>query len=118
MFGHWAQILLLLVIGLLVFGPKRVVEMGSSLGKAFRELRESTRGMSWSSLTEADDEPERGAALSATDTSVSKLTQFTAAANASIETPPVVEATAETSEESVVVEDHAKAERVEDTANL
>src|SRR5262245_43082128 len=85
MFGHWAQILVLLVIGLLVFGPKRVIEMGSSFGKAFREFRQATRGLSWSDLAEGNDEPRRSAALSARDTSVAKLSQFTAA-NASLET--------------------------------
>jgi TatA/E family protein of Tat protein translocase len=42
-FGHLPEILILLVIALLVFGPKRMIEMGSSLGKAFRDLRESVK---------------------------------------------------------------------------
>jgi|GraSoi_2013_60cm_1033757.scaffolds.fasta_scaffold174652_1 sec-independent protein translocase protein TatA len=41
--GHLPQMLFLLVIALLVFGPKRMIEMGASLGKAFRELRESIK---------------------------------------------------------------------------
>jgi sec-independent protein translocase protein TatA len=41
--GHLPEVFIILVIALLVFGPKRMIEMGSSLGKAFRELRESTR---------------------------------------------------------------------------
>lgn len=41
--GHIPEILILLLIALLVFGPKRMIEMGSSLGKAFRELREATK---------------------------------------------------------------------------
>ncbi|HEX9058365.1 MAG TPA: twin-arginine translocase TatA/TatE family subunit [Ktedonobacterales bacterium] len=43
LFGHIPELILVLVIGLLVFGPKRMIEMGSSLGKAFRELRESIK---------------------------------------------------------------------------
>lgn len=42
-FGHLPEILFLLVLALLVFGPKRMMEMGSSLGKAVRELREATK---------------------------------------------------------------------------
>ena len=42
-FGHLPEILLLLIVGLLVLGPKRMIEMGSSLGKAFREFRESIK---------------------------------------------------------------------------
>jgi sec-independent protein translocase protein TatA len=41
--GHLPEILVILVVGLLVFGPKRMIEMGSSLGKAFRELRDSVK---------------------------------------------------------------------------
>lgn len=41
--GHLPEILILLLIALLVFGPKRMIEMGSQLGKAFRELREATK---------------------------------------------------------------------------
>ncbi|HEV2458799.1 MAG TPA: twin-arginine translocase TatA/TatE family subunit [Ktedonobacterales bacterium] len=49
--GHWLELFGLLIVGLLIFGPKKVIEMGSSLGKALRELREATKGMSWTSLT-------------------------------------------------------------------
>lgn len=41
--GHLPEVFIILVIALLVFGPKRMIEMGSQLGKAFRELRESTK---------------------------------------------------------------------------
>ena len=49
--GHWFEILIILALALLVFGPKRMIEMGSSLGKAFRELRNAAKEMDWSSLT-------------------------------------------------------------------
>jgi sec-independent protein translocase protein TatA len=41
--GHLPEVLILLLIALLVFGPKRMIEMGAQLGKAFRELREATK---------------------------------------------------------------------------
>lgn len=41
--GHLPEIFLILIIALLVFGPRRMIEMGSSLGKAFREFRESVK---------------------------------------------------------------------------
>jgi sec-independent protein translocase protein TatA len=41
--GHWFELLVVLLIGLLVFGPKRMIEMGSSLGKAVRDMRESLK---------------------------------------------------------------------------
>lgn len=43
--GHWPELLAVLLIGLLVFGPKRMIEMGSSLGKAVREMRESLKDL-------------------------------------------------------------------------
>jgi sec-independent protein translocase protein TatA len=40
----WWEILLILLLVLLVFGPKRLPEMGRSLGKGFREFKESITG--------------------------------------------------------------------------
>ena len=57
--GHLPEILALLLVGLLVFGPKRVIEMGSSFGKAFKEFRDATREMSWSNLLNSSDEPHQ-----------------------------------------------------------
>jgi sec-independent protein translocase protein TatA len=41
--GPW-EIAILLVIVLLVFGPKRLPEMGKSLGKGMREFKDSISG--------------------------------------------------------------------------
>lgn len=61
--GHWFQIVGLLVLALLVFGPKRMVEMGSSLGKAFKEFRNSTKDLNFtemfSGLDSSDEPPAR-----------------------------------------------------------
>ena len=48
--GPW-EIAILLVIVLLVFGPKRLPEMGRSLGKGMREFKDSITGKD-------DDKPE------------------------------------------------------------
>jgi sec-independent protein translocase protein TatA len=55
MFGHIPEILALLLVALLVFGPKRMVEMGSQVGKAVREFRDSTKGFSWTNLLSMDE---------------------------------------------------------------
>lgn len=39
------HIIILLVIALLVFGPKRLPEIGSGLGKSIREFKQSMNGM-------------------------------------------------------------------------
>jgi sec-independent protein translocase protein TatA len=57
--GHWLEILGLLLLALLVFGPKRLVEMGSSVGKMVRDFRESTKDLNLSQMlsgTESDDD--------------------------------------------------------------
>jgi sec-independent protein translocase protein TatA len=47
--GIW-EILILLLVVLLVFGPKRLPEMGRSLGRGMREFKDSISGKD-------DDEP-------------------------------------------------------------
>ncbi|AEJ40944.1 hypothetical protein TPY_2784 [Sulfobacillus acidophilus TPY] len=39
------HIIILLIIALLVFGPKRLPEIGSGLGKSIREFKQSMNGM-------------------------------------------------------------------------
>jgi sec-independent protein translocase protein TatA len=40
------EIIILIVIALLVFGPKKLPEMGASIGKSVREFRKSINGVS------------------------------------------------------------------------
>jgi sec-independent protein translocase protein TatA len=49
--GPW-EILILLVVILLVFGPKRLPEFGRSLGRGMREFKNSVRDIT------DDNEPE------------------------------------------------------------
>jgi sec-independent protein translocase protein TatA len=49
------ELLILLVVVLLVFGPKRLPEMGRSLGRGMREFKDS--------ITGKDDDDERRAEL-------------------------------------------------------
>lgn len=50
------HIIILLVIALLVFGPKRLPEIGSGLGKSIREFKHSMNGM-----MQQDPEPPKDA---------------------------------------------------------
>ena len=59
--GPW-ELLILLVIVLLVFGPKRLPEMGRSLGRGMREFKNS---ISEKHLDD-DDEPSRPALSAST----------------------------------------------------
>ena len=40
---HWYDLLGLVILGLIIFGPKRLPEMGSSLGRTIREFQKSMR---------------------------------------------------------------------------
>jgi len=40
--GHLPELLIVLVLALVVFGPKRLPEIGGSLGKGIREFKKST----------------------------------------------------------------------------
>ena len=41
-FGHVWELVVVLLIALIFLGPKRLPELGSSLGKTIREFRQST----------------------------------------------------------------------------
>jgi sec-independent protein translocase protein TatA len=49
------EVLIVLVIALIVLGPKRLPEVGKSLGRGMREFKDSLSGMS---LDDDDDEEE------------------------------------------------------------
>lgn len=49
---HWPELVIIIVIALLIFGPKRLPEMGSSVGKTIREFQKSMR-----EVTEPKGEP-------------------------------------------------------------
>ncbi len=57
------ELLILLVVVLIFFGPKRLPEMGRSLGRGLREFKESVTG------NDRDDEPAALPAANETTTS-------------------------------------------------
>lgn len=52
------ELLVILVVLLLVFGAKRLPEIGSSMGKGIREFKKSIKEVQ-SSIDEADTPPKR-----------------------------------------------------------
>lgn len=43
---HWYDIMILLGVALLIFGPKRLPEMGSAVGKTIKEFQRSMKEVS------------------------------------------------------------------------
>lgn len=41
---HWQELVIILVIALVIFGPRRLPEIGRSLGSSVREFRDSFSG--------------------------------------------------------------------------
>jgi sec-independent protein translocase protein TatA len=57
MFGlGWPEVAIIAVVALLVFGPKKIPEVGSALGKTLRGFKEE---MNNPQLEDADAEEER-----------------------------------------------------------
>jgi sec-independent protein translocase protein TatA len=54
------EIIILLLVALLVFGPKRLPEMGRSLGKGMREFKDSISGK------DPDEEQKQGELVGST----------------------------------------------------
>ncbi|MGZ4104053.1 MAG: Sec-independent protein translocase subunit TatA/TatB [Actinomycetota bacterium] len=55
----WPELIILLVLLLLLFGAKRLPEIGRSLGRGMREFRDATKGLAddVKSGAEANDKP-------------------------------------------------------------
>jgi sec-independent protein translocase protein TatA len=65
-FGVW-EILIILVVVLLIFGPRRLPEMAKGLGQSVRAFRKELRDMR--SDLDGDDEPRPAAKASQASTS-------------------------------------------------
>ena len=44
-FGHLPELVMVLILALIIFGPKRLPEVGEGLGKSLREFRKATSGV-------------------------------------------------------------------------
>jgi len=63
------EIFIVVIIALIVFGPKRLPELGKSLGRGLREFKETVTG----DKHDEDDEEEDVKALSASEATTSKV---------------------------------------------
>ena len=85
-FGVW-EILLLLLVLLLVFGPKRLPEMGRSMGRGMREFKDSLTGKG-NDEDEEEQEPEQAAIVTTTTTVESRPAPAPAPAARRPSSPP------------------------------
>lgn len=74
------EIIVVLIIALVVFGPKRLPELGNSLGRGIREFKETVTG----EKKDDDDEPK---VLHASEVTTAKAPESTPVATAPVEKP-------------------------------
>ncbi len=72
MFSHLPELFGLLVLGLIIFGPKKMIEMGGQVGRLFRELQSAIKEMNWNPLGEESTSSLPGA----TPSPLSKFSQW------------------------------------------
>jgi sec-independent protein translocase protein TatA len=68
---HWSELVIAAFIALLIFGPKRLPEIGSAVGRTYREFKKSLGEISEPATTELEA-PERlplAASVNETNTS-------------------------------------------------
>jgi sec-independent protein translocase protein TatA len=82
MFGNIGplEIIVVLIIALIVFGPKRLPELGNSLGRGIREFKETVTG-------EKTDEDEDARMLHTSEATTAKAPESTPVATAPVEKP-------------------------------
>lgn len=68
MFGLGGQeIIVILIIALIVFGPKRLPEVGRALGEGLRELKRASRGLSEPFETDEEESQTKETKSNASD---------------------------------------------------
>ena len=82
---HLPELIIVLAVALLIFGPKKLPEMGSAIGKSIKEFR---KGMN--ELGGPKDEHVEETKLPATTNEVSKLNTTAAETETVVNTTPVV----------------------------
>jgi TatA/E family protein of Tat protein translocase len=67
--GHWGYIVILLVIVLIIWGPGKLPDIGSGLGRGIREFRKATSETrdEFTKATRGDDAPAPAASAAPVD---------------------------------------------------
>ncbi len=56
MFGlGWPEVSIILIVALLIFGPKKIPELGGALGKTLRGFKDEFQGMDDEQLPEGEE---------------------------------------------------------------
>ena len=100
------ELIIVLVIALLVIGPRRLPEMGNAVGKTIREFRKASTDINEATSLETEQKPAATSAQAATRAAAAAPTQTAAPppaeapASSATETAPAEQATTEAPAES------------------
>ena len=96
------EVILILVVALIVFGPRRLPEIGKSMGKMLAEFRKASND--FKRTIEDELEAEKAKVDSPSVTTVTTLEPVVRTEEASTWSPPTVEAAAQTPVVATIVE--------------
>ena len=74
MFGISGEHLLILFVVLLIFGPRRLPELGNTMGKAMKNFKDALSGVEEAKFRRIDEEKIRPAQTSASPATVAQAT--------------------------------------------
>jgi sec-independent protein translocase protein TatA len=83
---HGLDLIVILVIALLIFGPKKLPEMGSAIGKSIKEFQKGMR-----ELSAPKDEHEEESKLPVSAQDISKVGANATESEANLKTTPTSE---------------------------
>lgn len=73
MFGHTPELIIVLVVALLIFGPKKLPEMGSAIGKTVKSFRKGMNELNQPDETHLPKDALEAPALPISSQDMSKL---------------------------------------------
>ena len=113
MFGIGApELVLILIVGLIVFGPGKLPEMGRTLGKGLRELRKASNALT-TAINTPDPPPAPPAQNTAAQSQPAAAPAAPATAQQSAPAPAATSPTAETA--AAAVEAHRAEQKAAET---
>ena len=89
MFGVSGEHLLILGVVLLIFGPRRLPELGNTLGKAIRNFRDAISGVEEAQFHKVEENKKRAEASAALSASIPSQMPQSNAQNLTTTPPPV-----------------------------
>lgn len=83
--GHAPELIIILAVALLIFGPKKLPEMGSAIGKGIKEFKKGMSELTTPHVKEEKAEEAPSASLEAIDREIASKKAHSEASNVETE---------------------------------